>query len=266
MKRHHLDLLLYAVAAIAIAAVGGSMLAAGANGLSGVTLAVHVAAKWLLLAAGAYLSMRNARAMGGASVPIGRAWMLFAMGIWFFFLAELGEAYYQFVLHNLNPFPSVLDAFYIQAYPALLLGLIGFVRAYAAAGYPMGSTRDTVIITVVLTALGLAALWPVLRADSGEFGPLVKLLAMAYPLLDIALLVAVGLLLRGARQFGGGHAWEVWAFIMAGMVVMVAGDFVYAYASLNAEDVVDPISEMLFVASYALLARGALRQLDLIEA
>ena len=265
MKRHHLDLLLYGVAAIAIAAVGGSMLAAGANGLSGVTLAVHVAAKWLLLATGAWLSLRNASAMG-TGTAIGRAWRLFGLGIGLFFIAELGEAFYQFVLHTLNPFPSVLDVFYILAYPLLVLGLVGFVRAYSAVGYPMGSTRDTVIITVALVAVGLAGVWPVLTAGDGDTPLWEKALAAAYPLLDVALLVAVGLLLRGARQFGGGHAWEVWAFIMAGMVVMVAGDFVYAYASLNAEDVVDPISEMLFVASYALLARGALRQLDLIEA
>jgi hypothetical protein len=108
--------------------------------------------------------------------------------------------------------------------------------------------------------------WPLLSGIAGEAPLLERVLAAAYPLLDVALLVAVALLLRGARRFGGGRAWEVWALVLAGMAVMIAGDVRYAYFAAGGEQRVDAASEALFVVAYLLLARGALRQQELIQA
>lgn len=264
MGRQRLDLILFAAAALALGAVGGAVLASGPAGLAGVPLAIHTAAKWLLLGAAVWLSLKNAGAMGSGT-PIGRAWRFFGLGIASFLVAELGEAFYQFVLGILNPFPSVLDVFYVAGYPLLVVGLVGFVRAYAAVGYRMGSLGGGALLTLILVAGGLVLVWPVLAGIEGPTPFLEKALAAAYPLLDIALLVAVALLVRGAWHFGGGRAWEVWALILAGLIVMIAGDFRYAYFAAGGEERVDPYSEMLFVVSYALLARGALRQRDLME-
>jgi hypothetical protein len=113
--------------------------------------------------------------------------------------------------------------------------------------------------------VGVLLVWPVLAGLSGPTPLLEKVLAAAYPLLDIALLVAVALLMRGARQFGGGRAWEVWALLLAGLVVMIAGDLRYAYFATSGEEHIDALSEMPFVVAYLLLALGALKQKELIE-
>ena len=73
------------------------------------------------------------------------------------------------------------------------------------------------------------------------------------------------MLLRGTARFGGGQAWHVWALILAGLAVMIAGDLRYAYFAAGDEQRVDPASEMLFVVAYLLLALGALKQRELIE-
>jgi hypothetical protein len=266
MSAHRqLRLVLSGVAVAALLAVGWCVVTRGPDQVEGWPLAVHTGVKWILLGATVWLSFRNATAMDTGR-PIGHAWLMFGLGIGCFLLGELGEAFYQFALGILNPFPSLLDVFYLAGYPLLILGLAGFVRAYAAAGYPMGSLRASALMVAALVVVGLALVWPVLSGIAGPRAPLLeKVLAAAYPLLDIALLVAVALLLRGARRFGGGRAWEVWALVLAGLGVMIAGDLRYAYFAAGGEEHVDALSEMPFVVAYLLLALGALKQKELIE-
>jgi hypothetical protein len=263
--RGKLDLLLFAAAAAALLAIAFGLAMRGAEGLSGWALAVHVGAKWLLLGATVWSSLRNATALGRGT-PIGRAWLFFGVGIGAYLVAELGEAFYQFVLGVLNPFPSVLDVFYVAGYPLLIASLVGFQRAYAKAGYPMGSPQGSAVLGGVLAIAGVAVVWPVLAPVVRQPGPLLeRVLAATYPLLDVALLVAVALLLRGTRQFGGGHVWEIWALVLAGLGVMIAGDLRYAYFAAGGSQHVDPISEACFLVAYLLLARGALKQRELVE-
>jgi hypothetical protein len=264
--RKPLELVLYAVAAIAVATVAGSLAGAGPDGLSGARLAVHVAAKWLLLGVTTWTALGNSRSLGSGTT-IGRGWLFFALGVGAFLAGEVGEAVYQLALGILNPFPSVLDVFYVAGYPLLIAGLLAFMRAYSGAGYPMGSPASGALVGSVLIVAGLGLLWPLLAPiAAGSTPPLERALSMAYPLLDVALLAAVALLLRGTWRFGGGRAWQVWALILAGLAVMIAGDLRYAYFASDGEQRVDPASELLFVASYLLLALGALRQRELIEA
>jgi hypothetical protein len=265
--RRQLEVVLFAAAAAAVAVIAWVVLTRAAEGLSGWRLAIHVAAKWLLLGTTTWAALVNARLMGPGA-PIGGAWRLFGLGVGAFLAGELGEAVYQFGLGILNPFPSLLDVFYVAGYPLLIAGLLGFVNAYAAAGYPMGSPGSKALLGGVLMVGGVAGLWPLLAPVVGDTAtPLLeRILSVGYPLLDIALLAAVALLLRGTWRFGGGRAWQVWALVLAGLAVMIAGDLRYAYFASDGEQAVDPPSELLFVVSYLLLALGALKQRELIEA
>jgi uncharacterized membrane protein len=266
MTARKLDLVLLAAAVAALLAIGSATAMRGAAGISGWPLAIHVGAKWLLLGATVWTSLRNANALGKGT-PIGRAWLWFGLGVGAYLVGELGEAFYQLVLHVLNPFPSLLDVFYVAGYPLLIAALVGFMRAYSKAGYPMGSPRGSALLGGGLVVAGVAAVWPVLAPIFRQAGPLLeRTLAVAYPLLDVALLVAVALLLRGTSQFGGGHAWESWALLLAGLAVMIAGDLRYAYFAAGGAQHVDPISESCFVVAYLLLARGASKQRQLVEA
>jgi len=265
MRSHVMDAVLLGAGLAALAADAGALASVGPAGIKGLVLAVHTAAKWVLLGATVWLALANARAMGGGT-GIGRAWRFFGLGIGAYLVAELGEAFYQFVLKILNPFPSVLDVFYVAGYPLLIVGLLGFERAYADAGYPMGTSRSRALVTGVLVVIGVAVVWPILAPLASAATPLLeRALGAAYPLLDVALLAAVALLLRGTRQFGGGAAWQIWALVLAGLAVMIVGDVRYAYFAASGEQRVDPASEMLFVVAYLLLARGALRQRELIH-
>jgi len=264
--RRKLDLVLFAAAAVALLAIGCALAMRGAQGLSGWPLALHVGAKWLLLGATVWTASHNAAALGRKS-QIGRAWFLFGLGVGAYLVGELGEAFYQFALGILNPFPSLLDVFYVAGYPLLIASLLGFLRAYDKAGYSMGAPKGSAILAGGLLVAGVAAVWPVLSPVVSQPGPILeRALAAAYPLLDVALLVAVALLLRGTRQFGGGHVWEIWALVLAGLGVMIAGDIRYAYFAAGGSQHVDPMSEAAFLIAYLLLARGALKQRELIEA
>jgi hypothetical protein len=264
MRSHAMDALLLGAGLAALAADGGAIAAAGPFGIRGPILVVHTAAKWVLLGATVWLALANARALAGTAIA--RAWTLFGVGIGAYLVAELGEAFYQLALGILNPFPSVLDVFYVAGYPLLIVGLLGFESGYAAVGYPMGTVRSRALIMLVLTAIGLAIMWPILAPVFSSDSPLLeRALGAAYPLLDVGLLAAVAVLVRGTRQFGGGAAWQIWALVLAGLVLMIAGDVRYAYFALSGEQRVDAASEMLFVVAYLLLARGALRQRELIH-
>lgn len=193
--------------------------------------------------------------------PARPAWFLLSLGLLSTFAGQLCLAPFQ-VFRNETPFPSVADIFYVLAYPFLIAALLIFLNAYREAGLPMGSLAERALL---VGGVGVVAV-VILRPVAATPGPLLdRILTIAYPALDLVLLVPLVLLLRMALRLRGSNVGEVWLLLLTGFVFMCAGDICFAYFQSLGEEHLDPFVHATFILAYALVAGGARRQLRILE-
>jgi hypothetical protein len=196
-----------------------------------------------------------------AGNPARPAWFLLSLGLLSMFAGQLCLAPFQIVSGE-TPFPGPGDIFYLLAYPFLISALFVFLNAYREAGLPLGPAVERVGLTAAVAVLAALTLRPVAATP----GPLLdRILTIAYPALDLVLLVPLALLLRMALRLRGGHAGEVWLLLLTGFVFMCAGDICFAYFQSHGEEHLDPFVHATFILAYALVAGGAHRQLRLLR-
>jgi signal transduction histidine kinase len=123
------------------------------------------------------------------------AWHLFAVGLLCQVAGDAIFAVYEVSLNREPPSPSIADAFYLAGYPLLALGVLLVLRRLG------GQTSRAAILDTLVIFSGVALVQWVFFIDpynhmhfGSEFTRLVR---MAYPAMDILLLVAFAQLLVG---------------------------------------------------------------------
>jgi PAS domain-containing protein len=147
-------------------------------------------------------------------------WMLFAAAQVSFVIGDL--LYYAFHFD----FPSVGDVFYLAVYPLLVAGLLVLIRS-RSAGRDRGSLLDASVITVGLGLLAWVFLIePYTQLEGLE--TLVRVMSIAYPLMDVLLLAVAARL-----AMGSGTRSPSFYLIGLGIVSLLATDSVYGYIELH---------------------------------
>jgi hypothetical protein len=227
-------------------------------------LVFAAAAKLVYLLAGAAWAFqcRDRLEVGNPARP---AWFLLSLGLLATFVGQLSLAPLQLV-RNETPFPSVADIYYLLSYPFLIAALLVLLNAYREAGFPIGSVAERTGILAGVGVVAAVVVVPILRPVAATGGPLLeRILSVAYPILDLVLLLPLALLLRVALRLRGSHAGEVWLLLLSGFVFLCAGDVCFAwFQSLGAEHL-DPFVHANFILAYGLVAGGTHRQLQLLE-
>ena len=189
----------------------------------------------------------------GRDNPAWRPWTVFATGLAFYAVGQATLTWYHAVKGNAL-FPSIADVWFMVAYPLLIVALVGFAVAYARSGFPTAGIVP-IAVGMVFTAAALA--WPLLRPIAGTPGePLATALNVAYPSLDLLLLIPAVVLLRITSQFRGGAVWRVWAALLAGVLFLAIGDILFAYFSTLGITKIDPLVHAMYLIAYAGLAAG----------
>jgi hypothetical protein len=199
--------------------------------------------------------------------PIRPAWQLLSFGLLLLFFGQLSLAPYQLFLRIPIPFPSWGDVFFVLAYPLLIAAVIAFIRAYEAAGYPIGAPAERWVVGAgmgLLSALvGGWILRPVVLAPAPA---LEKFLNVLYPMMDFLLLIPTALLIRITLRFRGGEVWKVWLALLAGFVFLSFGDILFSYLQALGHQKLDPLVDAMYILAYGLLAKGLLYQRELLSA
>jgi hypothetical protein len=231
----------------------------------GVLLAVAAVAKLGILLSGALLAFacRDQLEEGNAARP---AWALLAAGLFSTLAGQMSLAPFQ-LFANTTPFPTVGDLYFILSYPFFIAAFLVFLRAYHDSGLPLGSVgeRAAIVLGVGLVA-GLAVIRMLQPVAAGGGELLERTLTLAYPVLDLVLLLPLALLLRIALRLRGSHAGAVWGLVLAGFVCLCFGDIFFAYFTALGQQHLDAYVHATYILSYALVAGGARRQLQLLQA
>ena len=178
-------------------------------------------------------------------------WYLLAVAEGCFVVGDALESYYDLVLHQAIPFPSVSDAFYLAGYPFL------FVAVLRLARNPNHSAQREDYADAAIVAVGaLAISWQLLMnsyvhdTTMGTFG---KLVVLAYPIMDIVLIFIVSRAL-----FFGASKLMYQKLLAASLVLMFLGDFVFDLLSLHSAYATGNPVDALFLCSYLVIGVAAL--------
>jgi diguanylate cyclase (GGDEF)-like protein/PAS domain S-box-containing protein len=153
-------------------------------------------------------------------------WYLFALGQTLFVAGDIITYNYDKFFGTELPFPSIGDVAYLSVYPCLIAGLLLLIRRRSPGKDREGLLDSFIIAIGVGTVSWIYVIQPVATGPGST--TLVKLVSMAYPLMDLMVLVAV---IRLA--LGGGRRVPSLFLMASGAVALFATDFYYTFISAN---------------------------------
>jgi diguanylate cyclase (GGDEF)-like protein/PAS domain S-box-containing protein len=185
--------------------------------------------------------------------PVHRsAWVVIAMGVSTFAAGDITYDVLTEFLHEVNPYPSLADVFYLATYVFLSTGLLLMVRARRLRNGEGGAAVDALIVTAGLGALSwIYLIQPYVHAV--DMGMLSKLTSIAYPLGDILLLAVIVRLL-----FGGGTRGTSVRLLTAGAIGVLGADCIYGWIQLHGNWKVGGPTDLGWVLFYVCWGAAAL--------
>jgi PAS domain S-box-containing protein len=153
-------------------------------------------------------------------------WILVAVGQMLFVAGDVITYNYERFFGTEPPFPSIGDALYLSVYPFVIAGVLLLVRR-RAPGRDRASLIDSLIVGIGVGTVS----WVFLIAPYVHDPTLTlvqKLVAMGYPLMDLALFtVAVRL------AVGAGHRPAAFHLFMAAVAALFVTDGLYGWIVLH---------------------------------
>jgi serine phosphatase RsbU (regulator of sigma subunit) len=179
--------------------------------------------------------------------------VLLGMGILCYVLGQMYFTFYDLVLQQIPPFPSIADVAYLIEYPFFLLGILLLpARPIPAASRARIALDGLMIMTAALTFSWYFILGPVIQQGTGTV--LAKVVSAAYPLADIVLIAC--LLILALRP--GEHALRRGVYVLAlALGLYVVLDSIYGYQTLNDLYVTGTILDVGWPLAYMLIGLGA---------
>jgi PAS domain S-box-containing protein len=189
------------------------------------------------------------------TVTTGQRWgpVLLGLGILSWVLGQAIFTYYEWVLRQPPPLPSIADIGYLSVYPFLLLGILLLpARPIPVASRTRIALDGLMTMTAAVTFSWYFILGPVMQ--QGSETTLAKAVATAYPLADIVLIAC--LVILASRP--GEHALRPAIRLLAlGLTLIVVADSNFAYLSLHDAYATGMLLDVGWSLGYMLVALGA---------
>ncbi len=189
----------------------------------------------------------------------GKAMILIAFGLSFWAIGEL--IWYIFKNYSgIDPFPSIADAFFLLAYPLLLVGIVYGTRLAQTKWNQMNKKMVTCGIIAVVILAAFVSYWGIYKAFDPETSLFENIIAMSYGAADLILLSALIFSLGIARAFRGGRFGVFWTIIAVGFSFNLVADILFAiYRTPYGEDLKPYMYiDLIWIAGYLLVAYALL--------
>src|SRR5215203_519108 len=193
--------------------------------------------------------------VGPAAVTIGRRWapVLLGLGILSWVFGQALFTFYEWVLGQPPPLPSIADVGYLSVYPFLLLGILLLpARPVPVASRTRLALDGLMIMTAAVTFSWYFILGPVMQ--QGTQTTLAKAVATAYPLADIVLIACLVILASRPEEQTLRPAVRLLAL---GLTLIVVADSNFAYWSLHDAYATGTLPDVGWSLGYMLVALGA---------
>jgi PAS domain S-box-containing protein len=193
--------------------------------------------------------------VGPAAATIGRRWppLLLGMGILSWVLGQAVFTYYEWVLRQPPPLPSLADVGYLSVYLFFLLGILLLpARPVPVASRTRLALDGLMIMTAAVTFSWYFVLGPIMQ--QGTETTLAKAVSSAYPLADIVLIACLVILASRPEEQTLLPAVRLLAL---GLTLIVVADSNFAYWSLHDAYATGTLPDVGWSLGYMLVALGA---------
>jgi PAS domain S-box-containing protein len=197
----------------------------------------------------------TSRTESGTAVTIGQRWapVLLGIGILSFALGQIVFTYYEWVLQQPPPLPSLADVGFLSQYPFLLLGILLLpARPIPAASRARIALDGLIIMTALVTLSWYFVLGPLVQQE-GET-TLAKAIAVAQPLADIVLVACLLILASRPSEHTLRPALRLLAL---GLTLVVVADSYFTYQTLHDTYATGTLLDVGWPLGYMLVALGA---------
>src|SRR3990167_9908765 len=185
-----------------------------------------------------------------------------------FFVLNIIWSFYNFILHQEMPYPSLADLGYTLAVPLWAIGIFYLSKA-TGAKFSLRQLKGRallIVLPIIATIFSYYFLFVIARDSSFtvEGGLLKIFLDFYYPLGDWVILTMSFLLFGLSLKYLGGKFRLPIFIILAGFVVMFMADFSFSYATTIGTYYNGNISDLLFATAIFVLSFG-ISSLDIEE-
>ncbi len=177
-------------------------------------------------------------------------WVLLAISLVSFAAGDTTYNLLTSIGHEVNPFPSPADLFYLVTCVTQVAGVYGLVRAATAV-----RDRSALIDSLVLASGIGVVYWIILigpRVHAPDLTPIEKVISVAYPLTDVVLLALVARLVVSVRRTPSVMLLTV------GIAGLLQSDVVYGLSQLNANWHIGGPVDIGWIVLYAAVGAAAL--------
>ena len=183
---------------------------------------------------------------------VDKANILLAVGLVFWFIANIIWAYYELVLDIVSPVPSLADLFLLSAYGFLIYRLTIVYKK-------IGHTTNKKFLFLIVSGTGLFLIYilnlTLENTETSNFrGLMLFVVTIAYPTLNSVLTVLALMVLIGIKNER--HHFIPWICELVGLLAIVIGDSWFAIIVLTAFVEQLWMSALLLSAHYLLIAGG----------
>src|SRR5215204_1882338 len=192
---------------------------------------------------------------GGTAVSIGQRWapVLLGIGILSFAFGQIVFTYYEWVLQQPPPLPSLADVGFQIQYPFLLLGILLLpARPIPAASRARIALDGLIIMTALVTLSWYFVLGPLVQQEGQT--TLAKVVAVAQPLADIVLVACLLILASRPSEHNLRPALRLLAL---GLSLVVVADSYFTYQTLHDTYATGSLLDVGWPLGYMLVALGA---------
>jgi hypothetical protein len=158
-----------------------------------------------------------------------RIWGQLVVGMIAWTVAEITWAFYEVILGQEVPYPSIADLFWLFGYVIFYVALVNQYRLFQTTPSQQQKTVTAILVVLFSLLVGVLVLEPIaVSFDSQKL--LESLLNLAYPLADLVLLILTLAIIFSLEQ---GRFALTWRIVGLGLVFMSLGDLMFSYASWN---------------------------------
>jgi hypothetical protein len=158
-----------------------------------------------------------------------KIWGQIVVGMVAWTVAEGTWAYYEVILGQEVPYPSLADSFWLFGYVMFYVALLSQYRLFQTTPTRPQKLAIAWLVIVFSLIVSFLVLYPIIES----FDPqkvLESLLNIAYPLSDLVLLILTLAIIFSLEQ---GRFALTWRLLGLGLVFMSTADLMFSYASWN---------------------------------
>ncbi|HSW85633.1 MAG TPA: hypothetical protein VLF79_03440 [Candidatus Saccharimonadales bacterium] len=185
----------------------------------------------------------------------GKAMALFTAGLLCLLTGEFIFYLFQFVFHT-DPFPSIADIFYLAAYPLLFAGFVKEIRIHKVNWRTFDKLVLVLVTLLLLTLAIIVSYFGIYLAYDAGNSLIANIIAIAYGVGDLILIVPSLFILKIALDYRGGKLFYSWTLMLLAVMFMMAGDILFAIYSNEYTELVWPYTmiDLTWVVSYLCFA------------